>query len=189
MEIAYRERWQPVIDELQRILARLPLAEETKWGQPCYTADGKNVVIIGGLKAACILSFFQGALLADKQQLLEQLGTTQAARVMKLTSADDVRKKEKTIAAYVREAIALAKAGKKVETVAREYPIPDELTPAFRKDKQLKAAFDALTPGRQRSYLFHFAGAKQASTRVARIEKARPGIFAGRGFLERGSKA
>jgi uncharacterized protein YdeI (YjbR/CyaY-like superfamily) len=185
MEMAYRERWQSEVVELQRILSGFDLREECKWGKPCYTMDGKNVVIIQGFKEYCALGFFQGALLKDPKKLLVQLGQIQAARVMKFTSATEIATKATTIEAYVREAVAAEKTGMKVETSRPEFPVPEELKGKFRKDPRLKRAFEALTPGRQRGYLLHFAGAKQSGTRSARIEKATPAIFEGRGFLER----
>ncbi len=185
MEMAYRERWQAEIAELRTILSGFDLKEECKWGKPCYTLDGTNVVIIQGFKEYCALNFFQGALLKDPKKLLVRLGQWQAARVMKFTSAKEITTKAATIKAYLREAVAFAKAGKKVETKPRELPLPDELKAKFRKDPKFKRAFEALTPGRQRGYLFHFTGAKQSATRTARIEKAAAAIFEGRGFLER----
>jgi uncharacterized protein YdeI (YjbR/CyaY-like superfamily) len=185
MEMAYRERWQAEIAALKKILSGFDLREERKWGKPCYTMDGKNIVIIQGFKDYCALGFFQGALLKDPKKLLVQLGQIQAARVMKFTSVKEIATKAATIKAYLREAVAAAKAGMKVETKPRELPMPEELTEKFRKDPRFKRAFEALTPGRQGGYLFHFAGAKQSATRTARIEKATPAIFAGRGFLER----
>jgi uncharacterized protein YdeI (YjbR/CyaY-like superfamily) len=185
MEMAYRERWRAEIAALQRMLAAFELREECKWGKPCYTIDGNNVVIIQGFKEYCALGFFQGALLKDPKKLLVQLGRVQAARVMKFTSAAEIAAKAATIKAYVREAIAAAKAGLKVETKHRELPVPEELKEKFRKDPRFKRAFEALTPGRQRGYLFHFAGAKQSATRAARIDRAMPAILEGRGFLER----
>jgi uncharacterized protein YdeI (YjbR/CyaY-like superfamily) len=188
MEMAYRERWRTEIAALQRILAAFDLEEERKWGKPCYTLAGTNVVIIGGFKEYVALGFFQGALLKDPKKLLVQLGQVQAARVMKFTSAREIAAKAATIKAYVREAMAAAKAGRKVETKPRELAVPAELAETFRKDPRFKRAFEALTPGRQRGYLYHFAKAKQSATRFARIEKARPAIFEGRGFLERRSQ-
>jgi uncharacterized protein YdeI (YjbR/CyaY-like superfamily) len=185
MEMAYRARWQAEIAALQSILAEFDLKEERKWGKPCYTTDGKNVVIIQGFKEYCALGFFQGALLKDRKKLLVQLGRVQAARVMKFTSAKEIATKAGTIKAYVREAIVAAKAGNKVETKPPVLPVPAELKAKFRNDPQFRRAFAALTPGRQRGYLFHFTGAKQSATRTARIEKAMPAIFEGRGFLER----
>jgi len=166
-------------------LSGFDLREERKWGKPCYTLDGTNVVIIQGFKDSCALMFFQGALLKDPKKVLVQLGQVQAARVMRFTSAKEIAAKAATIEAYVREAIAAARAGLKVETKPVELPVPAELKDKLRKDPPFKRAFEALTPGRRRGYLFHFTGAKQAATRTARIEKARPAILEGRGFLER----
>ncbi|HVZ07897.1 YdeI/OmpD-associated family protein [Rhodopila sp.] len=185
MEMAYRERWQAEIAELQRILSKFDLREECKWGKPCYALDGKNVVIIQDFKEYCALGFFQGALLKDTKKLLVQLGQVHAARVMKFTSVGEIAAKTATINAYVREAVAAAQAGMKVETKPPKIPVPKELKEKFRDDPRFKRAFEALTPGRQRGYLLHFAGAKLSGTRVARIEKAMPAIFEGRGFLER----
>lgn len=183
--MAYRERWQAEIAELQRILSGFDLRQERKWGKPCYTIDGKNVVIVQGFKEYCALGFFQGALLKDPKKILVQLGQVQAARVMKFTSVKEIATKAAIIKTYLREAVAAAKAGMKVETEPRAFPVPEELKEKFRDDPRFKRAFEALTPGRQRGYLYHFAGAKQSQTRTARIEKAMPAIFAGRGFLER----
>jgi len=185
MEMAYRERWRAEIAELQGILSGFDLKEECKWGKPCYTMHGKNIAIIQGFKEYCALGFFQGALLKDPNKLLLQLGQVQAARVMKFTSAKEIAVKAATIKAYVREAVAAEKAGLKVETKPSEIPMPEELKVKFRKDPRFKRAFEALTPGRQRGYLFHFSRAKQSRTRIARIERAMPAIFEGRGFLER----
>jgi uncharacterized protein YdeI (YjbR/CyaY-like superfamily) len=185
MEMAYRDQWQAEITALQAILSEFDLMEECKWGKPCYTMDGRNVVIIQGFKGYCALGFFQGALLKDPEKLLVQLGTVQAARVMKVISAQEIAAKTAIITAYLREAIAAEKAGLKVEIKAREIPLPEELKDKFRNDPTFKHAFEALTPGRQRGYLFHFAEAKQPGTRTARIEKAMPAIHEGRGFLER----
>ena len=185
MEMAYRERWRAEIAALQDILSAFGLKEECKWGKPCYTLDGKNVVLIQGFRDYCALNFFQGALLADPQKLLVRLGRVQAARVMKFTSAKEIVARTATIEAYVQEAIAAAKAGKKVETEPPTIPVPQELKEKFRNDPGFERAFDALTPGRRRGYLLHFADAKQSATRTARIEKAMPAIFEGRGHLER----
>jgi uncharacterized protein YdeI (YjbR/CyaY-like superfamily) len=183
--MAYREQWRTEIAELQRILSGFDLREERKWGKPCYTIDGRNVVIIQGFKDYCALGFFQGALLTDSQKQLVQLGQVRAARVMKFTSAKEIAAKAPTIKAYVHQAMAVEMAGMKVETKPPQLPVPEELNEKFRNDPHFQRAFEALTPGRQRGYLFHFAGAKQSRTRIARIEKATPAIFDGRGFLER----
>ena len=186
MEMVYRERWKAEIAAMRRVLASLAMKEERKWGQPTYTLDGKNVVIIQGFKEYFALGFFQGALLKDPKKLLVQLGQVHAGRVMKFTSAKDITAKAATIKAYAREAIAVEKAGLRMKKKrTSDFPVPEELSERFRRDPRFKHAFEALTPGRQRSYLYHFASAKQSATRTARIDKAMPAIFEGRGFLER----
>ena len=186
MEMAYQARWEAEIEAMRRVLGGLAMAEECKWGKPTYTVDGKNIVIMQGFKEYFALGFFQGALLKDSKKMLVQLGQVQAGRVMKFTSAKEITAKAATIKAYVREAIAVEKAGLRTKPrKTSDFPVPDELRERLRRDPRFKRAFDALTPGRQRSYLYHFAAAKQSATRVARIEKAMPAIFEGRGFLER----
>jgi uncharacterized protein YdeI (YjbR/CyaY-like superfamily) len=186
MEMAYRDRWEAEIAAARRVLSGLGMKEECKWGKPTYTVDGKNIVILQGFKEYFALGFFQGALLKDPKKLLVQLGQVQAGRVMKFTSATEIRTKAATIKAYVREAIAVEKAGLRVKPKkTSDYPVPDELKEQFRKHPAFERAFEALTPGRQRGYLYHFASAKQSATRTSRIEKAMPAIFEGRGFLER----
>src|SRR3954469_7687993 len=186
MEMAYRERWKAEIATMRRLLAGFAMKEECKWGKPTYTVDGKNIVIMQGFKEYFALAFFQGALLNDPKQVLVQLGQVHAGRVMKFTSAKDIAAKAATIKSYVREAIAVEKAGLRMKPkTTSDFPVPEELSERFRKDPRFKRAFEALTPGRQRSYLHHFAAAKQSATRTARIDKAMPAIFEGRGFLER----
>ena len=186
MEMAYREQWDAEIAAMRRVLAGVAMKEECKWGKPTYTVDGKNIVIIQGFKEYVALGFFQGALLKDPRKLLVQLGQVHAGRVMKFTSAKEITAQAATIKAYVREAIAVEKAGLRMKPKkTSDFPVPEELSERFRKDPRFKRAFEALTPGRQRSYLYHFATAKQSATRTARIDKAMPAIFEGRGFLER----
>jgi uncharacterized protein YdeI (YjbR/CyaY-like superfamily) len=186
MEMAYRKRWDAEIAEMRRVLAGLAMKEECKWGKPTYTVDGKNIVIMHGFKEYFALGFFQGALLKDRKNVLVQLGQVHAGRVMKFSSAKDIKAKAATIEAYVREAIAVEKAGLRMKPKkTSDVPVPEELRERLRKDARFKQAFEALTPGRQRSYLYHFGAAKQSATRMARIEKAMPAIFEGRGFLER----
>jgi uncharacterized protein YdeI (YjbR/CyaY-like superfamily) len=186
MEMTYRDRWEAEIAAMRRVLAGLAMKEECKWGRPTYTVDGKNIVIMQGFKESFGLGFFQGALLKDPKKVLARLGQVQAGRVMKFTSAKEITANAPTIKAYVREAIAVEKAGLRVEKKkTSDFPVPEELKAQFRRDPRFRRAFEALTPGRQRSYLYHFAAAKQSATRVARIEKAMPAIFEGRGFLER----
>ena len=186
MEMAYRDRWKAEIAAMRRVLAGFAMKEECKWGKPTYTVDGKNIVIMQGFKEYFALGFFQGALLKDPKRLLVQLGQVQAARVMKFADVKEIKARAATIKVYVREAIAVEKAGLRMKPKqTADLPVPEELTERFRKDPRFKRAFAALTPGRQRSYLYHFAAAKQSATRMARIEKAMPAIFEGRGFLER----
>ncbi len=186
MEMAYRERWKVEIAAMRRVLAGFAMKEECKWGKPTYTLNGTNIVIVQGFKEYFALGFFQGALLKDPKKVLVQLGQVHAGRVMKFTSAKDIKAKAATIKAYVREAIAVENAGLRMKQKrTSDFPVPEELRERFRSDPRFKRAFEALTPGRQRGYLYHFAAAKQSATRTARIEKAMPAIFQGRGFLER----
>ena len=185
MEMAYRERWRAEIAALREILSGFDLVEDRKWAKPCYTLAGKNVVIIQGFRDYCALGFFKGALLADPHKLLARLGQVRSGRVMKFTSVEEIAAKRAIIAAYVREAMAAEKAGRKVEIPPAQIAPPQELMAKFRADPAFKRAFEALTPGRRRGYLFHFTGAKHSATRAARIDKAAPAILAGRGFLER----
>src|SRR5258708_8245903 len=132
MEMAYQERWQAEIAELQRILSGFDLREECKWGKPCYAMDGKNVVIIQGVKEYCALGFFQGALLKDPKKLLVQLGQVQAARVMKFTSAKEIATKAPAIKAYVREAAAAEKPAMKVHPTPPQLPLPNSFNEKHR---------------------------------------------------------
>ena len=177
-----------VLEDLsrRRVLAGFAMKEECKWAKPCYTADGKNIVLIQGFKESLALMFFQGALLNDSKKVLVQLGKAHAPRVMKFTSVKEIEAKAATIKSYVREAIAAEKAGLRMKPKkTSDYPVPRELSARLHEDAQFKRAFEALTPGRQRGYLHYFASAKQSATRAARIEKAIPAIFDGIGFLER----
>src|SRR6058998_3510243 len=147
MEMAYRERWEAEIVEMRRVLAGFEMKEECKWGKPTYTVDGKNIVIMQGFKEYFGLGFFQGALLKDPKNLLVQLGQVHAGRVMKFTSAKDITAKAAIIKAYVREAVEVAKSGKRMKPkTTADFPVPDELTERFRKDPRFKRAFEALTP-------------------------------------------
>ena len=175
--------WHDETVELRRILLELPLVEELKWGQPCYTFNGKNVVLIGGFKEYTTLLLFKGALLPDPNSILVTAGSTQAGRQMRFTSLAQIRKMEKTIRLYLHEAIAVERAGLKVKLKEHsEYEAPEELVAKFAAMPALKAAFEALTPGRQRAYYLHIAGAKQTKTRIARIENHVERILEGKGL-------
>lgn len=179
-------QWREEIQELRAIALAAGLVEELKWGQPCYTHGKSNVVILQGFKEACAILFCKGALLKDPKSLLEKPGeNTQAARRIRFTSVKEIAKQAATLKAYLREAIAAEDAGLEVEFKTEPEPIPDELSEKWRQDPAFKKAFHALTPGRQRAYLLHFAAAKQSATRTARIEKYLPKILQGQGLNDR----
>jgi uncharacterized protein YdeI (YjbR/CyaY-like superfamily) len=186
MKVPYAKKWQREILELRKIALGCDLAEELKWGKPCFTYQKKNVAILIPLKDACALSFFKGALLKDPKHILQKIGAhTQAGRWIKFTSPKEISALQPTLRRYIEEAIQVEKSGRKVPLKkASEYVVPDELQVRLNAAPELKAAFEALTPGRRRSYIFHVSGAKQAKTRVARAEKCVPMILSGRGFNE-----
>jgi uncharacterized protein YdeI (YjbR/CyaY-like superfamily) len=177
--------WQGEIRKLRSILLDCGLDEELKWGKPCFLYEGKNVAIVQPFKAHLSLMFFKGALLKDSHGLLRSQGeNTQSAMRLEFTSEAQITKA--VVASYVKQAIAAEKAGLKVDFKAkRELELPEELTRILQKDRKLEKAFGSLTPGRQRAYVLHFAGAKQSQTRTARIEKCIPRILAGLGMHDR----
>src|SRR3954469_10417431 len=139
--MVYRDRWSAEIAEMRRVIAGLAMKEERKWGSPTYTVDGKKVVILQAFKEYFGLGFFQGALLKDPKKVLVQLGQVQAGRVMKFTSAKEIKTKAATIKAYVREAIAVEKAGLRMDPKkSSDYPVPQELKDRFRTDPRFKRA-------------------------------------------------
>ncbi len=178
------KQWQGEMEKVRSILLDSGLEEEVKWGKPCFSVDGKNVAILQPFKAHCSLMFFKGALLEDEHGLLRSQGeNTQSALRLEFTSEAQVKKS--VLQSYVKQAIAVEKKGLKVDFKAKqELELPEELTQAFKKDRKLAKAFEALTPGRKRSYVLHLSSAKQPATRVARIEKCKPKILAGLGFNE-----
>jgi uncharacterized protein YdeI (YjbR/CyaY-like superfamily) len=180
------KKWRAEIEELRTYMLDTGLNEELKWGCPCYTKGKSNVVLIHTFKDYCALLFFKGALMSDSKSLLiQQSENVQSTKQMRFTDIRDVVSLRTTIAAYVKEAIRVEDSGEKVELKkTSEYAIPEELTEKFRQMPDLKKAFYALTPGRQRSYLLHFGQAKQSSTRLGRIEKFQGHILAGKGMLD-----
>src|SRR5947199_5056995 len=149
MEMAYRERWKAEIAEMRRVLAGLAMKAECKWGKPTYTVNGKNIVIMQGFKDYFALGFFQGALLKDPKKVLVQLGQTQAARVMKFTSAKEITTKAAIIKAYVREAIEVEKAGLRMKPkTTSEFPVREELSERVRKDRRVQRGCQRLTRAR-----------------------------------------
>ena len=186
MKVPYAKKWQKETDNLRKIALDCGLAEELKWGKPCFTYRTKNVAIVIPLKDACALSFFKGALLKDPKRILQTIGQAQAGRWIKFTSPKEIAALQPTLRNYVNEAIRVEESGKKVRLKkASEYVVPEELRVRLNAAPGLKAAFEALTPGRRKSYIFHVAAAKQAKTRAARAEKCVPMIVSGRGFNER----
>lgn len=179
--------WPDELNTARRILLETELTEDLKWGVPCYTYDGGNVAMLSALKGFCSLSFFKGVLLKDPENVLVPPGpNSQSDRLMRFTDVDRVLELEAVIKAYVQEAIEVERAGLKVPFKdTSQFEFPDELISAFEHDPAFAAAFESLTPGRQRSYLLHFSSAKQSKTRVSRIEKAMPKIFEGKGFHDR----
>jgi len=186
MKVPYAKKWQNETDELREIVLDCDLVEELKWGKSCFTYQKRNVAIIIPLKDACALSFFKGALLKDPKHILEKIGAAQAGRWIKFTSPKGISPLQATLRSYIYEAIEVEDSGKKVPLKkASEYVVPEELQARLNAAPELKAAFEALTPGRRKSYIFHVSGAKQAKTRATRAEKCVPMILSGRGFNER----
>ena len=186
MKVPYARKWQKETDKLRKIALDCDLTEAVKWGKPCFTFQDKNVAIIIPLKESCAFSFFKGALLKDPKHILERVSEhTQAGRWIKFTSLREIAPMRATLSDYIYEAIAVEESGKKVELKKlSDYPIPEELQSRLNGDVGLRAAFEALSPGRRKSYIFHIASAKQAKTRAARVEKCVPTILSGRGFNE-----
>lgn len=188
-----QKQWPAEAARIREVMHACGLGECLKWGKPTFTLqdgdgdDSHNIAIIQPFKESIALMFFKGALMKDPKGVLVPPGpnSRHGARI-EFTSLADVEKHTATLKAYVKEAVALAKSGAKVEPLPKaEVAVPDELTAAFKKSAALKKAFAALTPGRQRAYILHFAGAKQSATRSARIEKCTPAILDGKGFNER----
>lgn len=178
--------WKEEYNHLRSIILDCGLTEELKWGQACYTSDKKNIVLIHGFKEYCALLFFKGALMKDsKKILIQQTENVQAARQIRFTNLSGILKLEKVLKSYIKEAIQLEKSGVKVKLKkTAEYKMPAELEEKLSKSQELKKAFYALTPGRQRGYLLYFSQAKQSETRVARIEKYRQRILEGKGWQD-----
>jgi uncharacterized protein YdeI (YjbR/CyaY-like superfamily) len=175
--------WQKEITALRIIANDCGLAEEIKWGSPCYTYKGKNVLMISALKESCVLSFFKGNLLNDEYGLLQKAGeNSHIARLIKFTDVKEVQKHKTAIRDFVFQAIELEKSGQKVESAKVKESVPEELLARFDTMPELKKAFYALTPGRQRGYIIHISGAKQSATREKRIDKCIPAILSGKGF-------
>jgi uncharacterized protein YdeI (YjbR/CyaY-like superfamily) len=177
-------KWQKEYEQLRMIALECGLTEELKWGCPCYTFEKKNIVLIHGFKEYCALLFFKGALLNDTDHILiQQTENVQSARQIRFTNLQQILQMEPMIKAYVFEAIEVEKAGLKVTLKkTAEFNVPQEFQEKLDKMPSLKKAFHALTPGRQRAYLFYFSQPKQAKTRESRIEKYTNQILEGKGL-------
>ncbi|HEY8937921.1 MAG TPA: YdeI/OmpD-associated family protein [Cyclobacteriaceae bacterium] len=177
-------KWQQEYEKLRKIILDCDLVEELKWGCPCYTFEKKNIVLIHGFKEYCALLLFKGALLKDaKGILVQQTENVQSARQIRFTSVREISKMEKILKAYIYEAVEVEEAGLKVNfKKTADFNIPEEFQRKLDKSTALKKAFYALTPGRQRGYIFYFSQAKQSKTRESRIEKYTKQILSGKGL-------
>jgi uncharacterized protein YdeI (YjbR/CyaY-like superfamily) len=179
--------WARELEQLRRILLACGLTEEVKWKVPCYTSQGRNIVLLTAFKDYACLSFFKGALLRDEAGLLQAPGEhSQAVRLMPFTRVADILETEGIIRAYVTEAVSIEKAGRKVVfKKIGQHRLPDELKALFEARPDVKEAFEALTPGRRRSHMLYVSGAKRAETREKRARQCAEKILEGRGWLER----
>jgi len=181
--------WKKEMQLLRRIILSAigpQVQEERKWGWPCYTWQGKNIVLIHTFKSYCALLFFKGALLKDPHHLLvQQTAHVQAARQMRFRSAEEIERLAPLISSYIQQAVEVEKSGIQVKLrPIEQYPVPEEFQQKLNEDPQLKQAFESLTPGRRKAYLLYFAAPKQSKTRIARIEKYIPQILQGRGLQD-----
>ena len=179
-------RWAECLVRLRAHLARTELVETMKWGNPCYTLDGKNVAMIAAFRESCAVSFFRGATLPDPDGVLESAGpNSHHARLVRFTSLEQLTTRADALDRLLAAAVAQERSGVKVARAPAQDPVPEELQRRLDTDEVLRTAFAALTPGRQRSHILHITGAKQAETRARRVERCAEDILAGRGFNER----
>src|SRR5579863_827042 len=184
--IANAKNWQQELIKLRAILLDSELTEEFKWSQPCYTFQGKNVIILGPMKDSCAFAFFKGALLKDVHGVLTRPGQhSQSTRWIKFTSVREIAEMKSILKAYIREAIEIEKSGLKVKLKkTSDLKIPEEFQLMLDEFPDFKKAFEALTPGRQRAYIYHFSAPKQSKTREARVRRFMPHILKGKGLLD-----
>ncbi len=180
-------KWRKEFGRLREIVLECGLTEELKWGVPCYTLQKSNIVLIHGFKEYCALLFFKGALLKDPEGIMiRQTENVQAARQIRFASAQEIVGMESILRTYIQQAIEVEKSGKEVKfKETSEYKIPKEFQNKLDELPALKTAFEALTPGRQRAYIFYFAAPKQSKTRESRVEKYVRQILKGRGLNDR----
>jgi uncharacterized protein YdeI (YjbR/CyaY-like superfamily) len=178
------KKWKEEFEKLRMIILECGLTEELKWGCPCYTFQKSNIVVIQGFKEYCAIMFFKGALLKDADGILiQQTKNVQAARQIRFANVREIVQTEAILKAYIHEAIEVEKAGLKVRfKKTSEFPIPEEFQNKLDAIPALKTAFDALTPGRQRGYLFYFSQPKQSKTRESRVAKCMQQILKGKGL-------
>jgi len=177
-------KWRNEFELLREIILECEIDEVIKWGQACYTNNGRNIVLIHGFKDYCAILFFKGVLLKDESQILiQQSENVQAGRQLRFKNIDDINRVKDKIIDYVNEAIEIEKAGIEVEfKQTKEFKKPEELIQKLENDSNFKKAFESLTPGRQRAYLLYFADPKYPKTRGARIEKMTQSILDGKGL-------
>lgn len=177
-------KWHDELNELRKIVLETGLIEELKWKQPCYTMDGTNLLMVSSFKDFAFVSFLNGSLLADTENVLVKPGeNSQFSRLMRFKNVEEVKKLKPTLLAYIYEMIEAHKAGiKPITDKSKEFVFPEELLKKFEKDAAFEAAFEALTPGRQRAYNIYFTGAKQSKARESRIENYKQRIMNGKGF-------
>jgi uncharacterized protein YdeI (YjbR/CyaY-like superfamily) len=185
--IGKAKKWQEEFETLRTIILDCQLTEEFKWGKPCYTFEESNIVLIHGFKEYCAVLFFKGVLLKDAMNILvTQTENTQATRQIRFTAVDEIVEMETILKAYIYEAIEVEKAGLKVDyKETSEFKMPEEFQKKLEGNPDLKTAFDALTPGRQRAYFLYFSQPKQSKTRESRVEKCMPQILNGKGLNDR----
>ncbi|MEK4113058.1 uncharacterized protein YdeI (YjbR/CyaY-like superfamily) [Paenibacillus sp. DS2363] len=176
--------WKEESTKLREIIRDFELTEDMKWMHPCYMLDGKNIVLIHGFKEYVAILFFKGALLKDTHDILvQQTENVQAERQLRFTSLEQIVEQEAMIKAYIQQAIEVEQAGLQVEMKkTAEYSVPEELQQQFEENPAFQDAFEALTPGRQRAYLYYFSQPKQSKTKVSRIEKYMQPILEGKGL-------
>ena len=179
-----KAEWQPELKQLRTLVLNCDLREELKWGVPCYTSQGRNIVLMHAFKEYCALLFFKGALMKDAEGLLiQQTQNVQSARQIRFTNVEQIIEMEDVVKAYLAEAIEIELAGEEVEFKGTaHFAVPDEFQQQLDEMPELKTAFDALTPGRQRAYLLYFSAPKQSKTRQSRVEKWTQPILAGKGL-------
>ena len=179
--------WDNELHLFREILLESKLIEEIKWSAPCYTSNGKNILMLSALKDSVVISFFRGAEMKDPENILEKPGdNSRFARYIRVTDTQTISSLKQVILSYIREAIEIENSSRRADS-GKDVPLdyPEELVQLFETNPDFEEAFSALTPGRKRGYLIHFSSAKQSKTKVARIEKCMPNIFNGKGWNER----